>query len=260
MKNKNLIIAAAVMCFGLVAFAVPAKVQAAAPCSIDIINQANGEIAKAQQEFDAAKAMEAAALANWNAIKASGATELEKTVAANAYTNAQNVSHAYLDKLNNAKAFLANIQGRADCETTVEQNLAALNSLTNVEALKMDADSAQALAVGVANRIADVQRQIVGYQQQLATSPSLQPVIDQLNASLVALQNEYAAKKAVADQKLAVYQQAQAAATGAVYSRAIIDRSVDRIFRRGEFITYEEKRQQEKEAFAEKMARENKCD
>jgi len=211
MKNKLTMLLAAVLTVCTVITVAPTDVKAMAPCSQDIINAANAQIAATTAQYQAAQQAEAAALANLNAVKAAGASQLEITVAANAYTTAQQVTHWNLDQVNNAKLYLKNITDRANIETAIEQSLDQLHNLTNMQASKQEADNAQALANATALRIAEVNKAIAGYQQAVLTTPSLQPQIDQLNAQLVVLQNQLAAQQAVASQKAAAYQNAVAA-------------------------------------------------
>jgi len=223
MKNKLIMLFAAVAVLGAVVVAAPTEAKAMAPCSQDIINAANAQIASTTAAYQNAQQAEAAALANLNAVKAAGGSQLDVTVAANAYTTAQQVTRWSLDQVNNAKAYLKNITDRANLETQVEQSIAQLGNLNTMQGSKTEAEGAQRIANGVLEQIKAVQAALVGYQQAVVTTPSLQPQIDQLNAQLVVLQADYAAKQAVADQKAAAYQAAVAADHYDQYSAAIIN-------------------------------------
>lgn len=234
MKKIMIALASTLLLCGLIVVAKPVTTYAAAPCSIDTINAANAQIAQAQLAYANAQQTEAAALAALNAANISG-SQLEKAVAANAYTTAQNQTHWALDQLNNAKAFLANITARANGETAIEQNIAQLKNLSNMQSVKQDADNAVAIANGTLAQINQVKLAIAAYQQQLAATPSVQAQINALNVQLKALEADYAAKKAVADQKTALLASVVAADQYDAYAKAVIDDSVDRLYRRGEY-------------------------
>ncbi len=234
MKKIMVSLASALLLCGLVAVVKPVTVNAAAPCSIDTINAANAQIAQAQLVYAQAQQTEAAALATLNAVKNSG-SQLEIAVASNAYTTAQNQTHWALDQLNNAKAFLANITARANGETALEQSILQLQNLNNMQAVKMDADNAAAIANGVLAQINQMKAAVASYQQQLATTPSVQAQIDALNVQIKALEADYAAKKAIADQKMVVYLNAVKADQYDAYNKAVIDDAWDRLLRRGEY-------------------------
>lgn len=237
MKKKILLMIAVCFGFGLVFVAQPLSVSAAAPCSIDTINAANAQIAQAQLQYAQAQAAEAAALQQLNQVRAGG-NELAIATAAFSYNQAVNQAHWYLDQVNNAKAFLANISARADAETRIEQTIAQLSNLTDMQQAKQDADNAQAIATGVKQQIAMVQAAIAAYTQQLGTSPSVQAQIDQLNVQLRSLQADYAKQQSIADQKLVLYNAAVAKDQYAGYQKSVIDDSADRLFRRGEYHPY----------------------
>lgn len=224
MKKILAMLVTSALCFGAVLTFGATEAKAAAPCSIDTINVANAQIANAQNAYLAAVAAENAALANLNAVKAAGGSQLDITVAANAYTTAQNATRWYLDQVNNAKAFLANISARADFETDLMNSIEAGKVLTNLQAVKAEADGAANIAAAAGDQIKATQNAILGYQQMLATCPSVQAQIDALTTQLAAQQADYAAKKATADQKMAVYQAAVAAGGYQAYDQAVIDR------------------------------------
>lgn len=204
-KNAVKILTGAILAV-LVFSASGAEVRAALPSTLDIISEANGNIAAATQAYEAAKANEAAHFAAFNAIKANPAHgQLEYEKAAYDYANAVNVSKWCLEQLNNAKAYLKNISDRGAFEDKFWANKAAIKDLTTLQASKFDADGAANIANGVAQQIADVEKAIAGYQAMLATSPSLQPQIDALYAKLNLLKADYAAKAKIASDKAAVF-------------------------------------------------------
>ena len=223
MKKKLTMLVAAALCAGSVIIAMPSEVNAMASCSQDIINAANAQINATTQEYVAAQAREAEALANLNKVKAASHTELELTTAANAYTAAQQSTRWYLDQVNNAKAYLKNITDRANLETAVEVAFEQGKNLAGMQDAKLAADSAQAVATGVLEQIKAKQNAIAGYQQVLATSPSVQSQIDALNAEIAALQADYTAKQAAADAKKAAYEATVANDNYDQYSKAMID-------------------------------------
>ena len=183
------------------------EVRAALPCTYDIINDANGDIASAGVCYEKAKAAEAEALAAFNAVKNDPShSQLEYEVAALNYSNAVNTSKWRLDQLNNAKAYLKNITERAAFEDRFAANRAALSDLNTLSAAKADADGAANIAGAAAKQVEDVERAIAGYSAQLATSLSLQTVIDALNAQLVILRADYAAKVQAANEKAALFE------------------------------------------------------
>lgn len=204
---KKVIMAVSSVCAAGVLFLSSAvDARAALPCSYDIINDANAQIAYNEQMYNTSKAKEAELLAVFNAIKSNPAhSQLEYEQAAYNYTNAVNTTKWWLTGLNNAKAYLKNISDRGAFEDTFAANKAALADLTTLQAAKTDADGYANIVNGVAAQIADTQKAIAGYQAQLATCPSLQTQIDALNVRLAALKADYAAKAAVASEKRAVF-------------------------------------------------------
>ncbi len=180
--------------------------QAALSCTYDIINDANSNISSATAGYQAAKADEAAKLANLNAVKANPAhSQLEYEQAVFAYNNAVNVSAWWLAQINNSQEFLKNIKGREAFEDKFAANREALADLTTLRASKTDADGAANIANGVLAQIQDVEMAIAGYQIQVAACPSLQPQLDALNARLAALKADYAVKSAAAAEKAGVF-------------------------------------------------------
>ncbi len=192
------------------AFIVAASVntKAALPSTIDIINDANAQIAAANAAYEAAKANEANLLAAFNAIKANPAHgQLEYEQAAFNYANAVNVTKWNLDQLNNAKAYLKNISDRGNFEDKFWANRAAVEALTTLKSSKQEADGAANIANGLAQQIANVEKAIAGYQTQLAVSPyAYQAAIDSLTVKLNALKAEYAKYAADASAKAAVFE------------------------------------------------------
>ena len=69
MKKMISLVMAGVLCAGALILAVPAKTQAALPCTYDTIDQANAQIAAAQSAYAAALAEEAAYKAAFDAVK-----------------------------------------------------------------------------------------------------------------------------------------------------------------------------------------------
>lgn len=213
----------AMTCAAFAVVAVPTEVDAAFSCTNDTINQANAQIVAAQNAYAAAQADEAACKAAFEAVKAEGPSSLNYQVKANAYTSAINRTKYAYDQITNAKAFLANIQGRATIEDDYLNAVSALGVQGNLQQALSDAQAAQDIANFAAAQIKMVQTQIAGYQQQLAVSPGLQTQIDALNAQLVTLNADYAAKQAVADQKKAAAAAAATAFSGVSYDKKYID-------------------------------------
>ena len=182
------------------------QTQAALPSTQNLINDANAKIAATTQAYEAAKANEASLMAAFNAVKADpNHSQLAYEKAAYDYQNAINVSQWCLAQVNNAKAYLKNTSDTGAFEDKFWANKAALADLTTLQASKTAADGAANLANGTLQQIRDVEKAIAGYQQQLATSPSLQPQIDELNRKLEILKADYAAKSAVAGDTSAVF-------------------------------------------------------
>lgn len=224
MMKKITTILAAVAIMAAAVIANPAEAKAAFPCSVDMINAANAQVASLTAVYQNAQATEAAALAKLNTLRASGASELEIATASLAYEQAKNTTHWQLDQVNNAKAYLANITNRANQETALQESYAQLANLNTMQAAKLEADSAQAVVVGLVQRIANIQNTINGLKSLVAVNPTVyQAQIDALNVQLVALQNELAAKQAIANQKTAAYNAAVAADHYDMYSPAMID-------------------------------------
>ena len=191
---------------GIVVFASSIDAKAALPCTYDIINDANGNISYYTAMYQQAKADEASLLANFNAVKNNPAhSQLEYEQAAAAYNNAVNASAWWLSMVNNAKAYLTNIKGREAFEDKFAANRAYLADANALKLAKLDADGAANIANGVAQQISDVEKAIAGYTIQVASTPSVQPQIDQLNAQLAILKADYAAKAAVASEKANVF-------------------------------------------------------
>ena len=222
MKKLLSVTLAVVMAAGIFTAIGTEDVSAAASCSITTINDANAQILAAQNAYEAAKVREAEALNKLNAVKAGG-SQLEIEQAAAAYTTAQNSTHWYLDQVNNAKTYLTNITNRANLETAIEVSYEQLKNLSGMQSSKLEAENAAAVAANVLAQIQQAQNAIAGYQQMLATSPSVQTQIDALNAQIAALTVDYNAKKAVADAKMATYQTKVAADGYDKYDQSIID-------------------------------------
>ena len=207
MIKKAVMIFTGAMLAGLLFAASPADVKAALPCTYDIINDANGNIASATAAYEAAKANEASLLAAFNAIKADPAhSQLQYEKAAYDYNNAVNVTKWCLAQLNNAKVYLNNITDRGAFEDQFADNKAALANITIIKASKFDAEGSQNIANGIAQQIADVQKAIAGYQTMVASNPSLQPQLDTLNARLASLQADYAKQVEDANAKNALFE------------------------------------------------------
>lgn len=209
-------------------------VKAALPCSYDIITDANGNILNGEQMLSQARANEEAFKANYNAVKNSPtATALEKQQAADAYTNAVNVTRWWVDQVNNSNTYLKNINDRAAFEDKFAANRAALADLTKLQAAKTDADGALEIANGVLKQIEDVKKAIKGYEQQLATCPSVQAQIDSLNKTLATLEADYAAKLAKANELATVFNNYLATLGYASYDKAFEDYQYNREIQRG---------------------------
>ena len=204
-KKAIMILSGAMLATALFAVSA-ADVKAALPCTYDIINDANGNIAKATQGYEAAKANEANLLAAFNAIKADPAhSQLQYEKAAYDYNNAVNVSQWWLAQLNNAKAYLVNISARGDFEDKFAANQAAVADLTTLRASKTDADGAANIANGTLQQIRNVENAIAGYQVMLASDLQVQPQIDALNVKLAVLKADYAKQSADAAAKAAAF-------------------------------------------------------
>lgn len=203
MKKVISLVLATVLCAGVFAAAAPTQTRAALPCTYDTINQANAQITAAQNAYAAALADEAAYKAAFEAVKSQGPSSMSYVAAANAYESAVLRTKWAYDQVTNAKAFLANIKGREAVEDDYLRNQAMLPLQVGASAAELDAKSAQEIANTAAAQIAMVNQLIAGYQAQLAVSPSLQNQINELTAKLPAMQADYAAKQAIADQKKA---------------------------------------------------------
>lgn len=200
MTISGLVAAVCVMCVAQV------EAKAALPCTYDIISNANAQIANADANYQMAKANHQAAIANYNALVACGAGQLEIEQAAFAMNNAANVEKWWLDQLNNAKAYLKNINDRALFEDEFAANRQKIYNLAIIRADKDAADGAMNIANAVATRIKEVENAIAGYQAQVAACPSLQAQIDALTVELNALKADYAVKLADANAKAAKLQ------------------------------------------------------
>ena len=209
------------------------EVRAALPCTYDIIDDANGDIAGASANYERAKAAEAEALAAFNAVKNNPAhSQLEYVAASLNYSNAVNESKWRLDQLNNAKAYLKNITDRAVFEDRFAANRTALSDLTMLSAAKSEMEGAANIASAAAKQIEDVERAIAGYSSQLATSPSLQTMIDTLNAQLAILKADYAAKVQTAKEKAALFETYQKTLNYGSYSSGFEDYQYNREIQR----------------------------
>ncbi len=218
---------------GLFALGISVEAKAALPCTYDIIDDANGDISVASANYEKAKLAEAQALATFNAVKNDPAhSQLEYEAASLAYSNAVNESKWRLDQLNNAKAYLKNITERAAFEDRFAANRAALADLNKLSAAKADADGAANIASAAAKQIEDVEKAIAGYSSQLATSPSVQPLIDALNAQLPILKADYAAKQQAAKEKAALFETYQKTLNYQSYSVGFEDYQYNREIQR----------------------------
>ncbi len=206
MIKKAVMLLTGAMLAGVLFAAAPADVKAALPCTYAIINDANGNIAKATQAYEAAKANEASLLAAFNAIKADPAhSQLQYEKAAFDYNNAVNVSNWCLAQLNNAKTYLNNINDRGAFEDKFWANRAAVENLTTLKASKMDADGAANIANATLQQIQNVEKALAGYQTMLASGLQMQAQIDDLTAKLNALKADYAKQTADANAKAAAF-------------------------------------------------------
>ncbi|MCR5267226.1 MAG: hypothetical protein K6E16_01735 [Lachnospiraceae bacterium] len=203
MKKMISLVLATVLCAGALAVGVPTETDAALSCTYDTIDQANAQIVAAQSAYAQALADEAAYKAAFDAVKNEGPASVNYTIAANAYQSAVNRTKWAYDQVTNAQAFLANIKSREVVEDDYLRTVAMLPIKSGISAAELDAKSAQEIANTAAAQIAMVNQLIAGYRQQLAVSPSLQNQINELTAQLPALQADYAAKQAIADQKKA---------------------------------------------------------
>ncbi len=218
---------------GLLSLVSVSETRAALPCTYDIIDDANGNIAAASANYEMAKLAEAEALAAFNAVKNDPAhSQLEYEAVALRYSTAVNQSRWSLDQLNNAKAFLKNITQRAAFEDRFAANRTALADLNTLAAAKMDMEGAANIAASAAKQIEDVERAIAGYTAQLAVSPSLQTIIDALNVQLAVLRADYASKLQTAGEKAALYEQYQKTLTYDNYSSGFEDYQYNREMQR----------------------------
>lgn len=210
------------------------NVNAALPCSYDIIKDANGNIVNAGEMLAAAQLNEANFKANYDAVKSCPtATQLEIEQAAYAYLNSVNVTRWWVDQVNNANDYLKNINNRAAFEDKFAANRLALADLTKLQAAKLDAENARDIANGVAKQIADIKREILGYEQQLATSPSLQSQIDSLKTTLATLELDFAGKDKTASDLEALYANYLLTLGYSSYDKAFEDYQYNREINRG---------------------------
>lgn len=233
MKKTLMLIMAGALLAGAIVIAKPVDTQAALSCTYDIINDANAKIVAAQNAYNLAVADEANCKAAFEAVKSQGPASLAYVQAANAYESAQNRTRYAYDQITNAKAYLANIRGRETVEDDYLNAVASLGVLNNVQAAEQDAKNAQDIANSAALQIKNIQNAILGYQQQLATCPSVQAQIDALNVQLAALTADYNNKQAVANQKLATFKSLLAAGGYQNYD----SKYINYINNRGKFAT-----------------------
>lgn len=209
------------------------EVKAALPCSYDIITDANGRILTAEECLAQARTFENLFKSMYDSIKDSPtATQLEKQQAFDAYTNAKNVTRWWVDQVNNSNTYLTNINNRAAFEDKFAANRLALADLTKLQAAKLDADGAVEIANGVAKQIADVKKEIAGYEQQLATSPSVQTQIDSLKSTLATLEADYAAKLKKANELTTLFNTYLSTLGYASYDKAFEDYQYNREIQR----------------------------
>ncbi len=193
MIKKVIMFASSAMLAGVLFTASSVDVKAALPCTYDIINDANAQIAKAEAGYAAAKTDENAKLATFNAVKADPAHSLlAYQQAAADYTNAVNVSQWWLTQIGFAKTYLNNITDRGAFEDKFWANRAAIENQTIIKASKQDLDSAKGILNGTAQQIADVEKAIAGYQTMVAAGyTTMQPQIDSLVLKLNSLKADY---------------------------------------------------------------------
>ena len=233
MIKKVVTLMSGIVLAGAFVLALPVETEAALPCTYDIINDANANIASNTAAYQQAKANEAAMLAALNAVKANPAhSQLEYEQAVFNYSNAVNVSQWWLGQINNSKEYLKNITGRGQFEDKYAANRAALADLTTLQAAKTDADGAANIAAGVAKQISDVEAAIAGYQVLVASNPTFQTQIDSLTAQLAALKADYAAKAAIANEKAALFNTYEKTLNYKSYSKGFEDYQFQRAWNR----------------------------
>lgn len=234
--KKSLYFLAAVFSFVAVAVVSPKTVKAdPLPCTITYLEEAKAQKAAADAALEAAKADLAVKQAQYDAVKNTG-SEIEKLVASDALTNAQNVVAWHVSRVNDAQTFINNVMEKWQVEDAADNAVHALYDLNVVQANLLGANNAQDIANMAAARIKMVQQQIIGYQAALATSPSLQSQIDALNAQLPALIADYEAKQADANARRAAYYQSLNS-NYANYNQAAIDYIYNRDLMRAYAVT-----------------------
>ena len=223
MKRFISLILTGALLAGVIITANPVQAQAAYSCTYDIINDANSKIAQAQQNYALAQAEEANYKVAFEAVKSLGPSSLAYLQAAAAYESAMNRTKYAAGQIANAQAYLANIKGREAYEDNLLTSIDLLHGVNNLQLAKSEADGAQEIANAVIAQINNTKTAIAGYQQQLATCPSVQAQLDALNVQLASLIADYNSKQAVANQKLAAYQAILASGAGAGYTQKYID-------------------------------------
>lgn len=206
MKKVLTLALSGILLAGAIIIAKPVETEAAYSCTYDIINDANAKIAAAQNSLALAQAEEARCRAAFEAVKSQGPSSLAYVQAAAAVENAVNQKNYAAGQVQNAQAYLANIKGREAEEDALLNSIDALGVLNKVQAAQADANGAQEIANAALIQVKNTQNAIAGYQQQLATCPSVQAQIDALNVQLAAQTADYNNKQAIANQKLATYQ------------------------------------------------------
>ena len=185
MIKKAIMILTGAMLATVLFTASAADVKAALPCTYDIINDANANIAKATQGYEAAKATEASLLATFNAVKADPAhSQIQYEQAAFNYNNAVNQTQWWLAQLNNAKAYLVNINARGDFEDKYIANQAAAGDLTLLKASKQDADGAANIANSTTAFVTvPIMSHGRNFPHLVLVFATMTPIIGSLNAS-----------------------------------------------------------------------------
>lgn len=214
---------------GVLVATVKVDAQAALPCTYDIIYDANGQIANANEMLASAQNNLAASQAYYDILKASGtATPLELQQAADAVANAANVARWWTDQVNNANAYLTNIKARESFEDKFAANRAALADRTKLQQAKLDADNALNIANGVLAQLNNVNSAIASYQSQVEANPSLCAQLNELLAKKAALEADYAAKVNDYNAKKALYDNYLVTLNYAGYDQAFEDYAIAR--------------------------------
>lgn len=191
-------------CAAAVAFVAPSTVKAEGmPCTEAELVKAEAQLANAYQTVAACQAAKDQAEANYNMVKNSGASELEKLVASDDLTNKIN-QLAYANYLvEEANRYIANVKSRAFSEQYELDMRVKWAGRADHDTLIQDAINKQDIANTALAMLNNLKGALAVQEAAAATNPGLTDVVNSLKAQVAQAEVDYANKKAAADAAIA---------------------------------------------------------